>query len=288
MPPALWGLLTALGWGGADFVSRFTGGKLGVPVTLAGMMASSLFLLSLAAWHTGTVLVFPDEGWALLLGSACCLVLGTLLLYRGIVRGPISLVAPIVAAYPVWSLILAVTLGVQPSWLQWAAMLAVMGGVVAVARLGGGADAHASEAPGGLPVTIAIALAGSLCFALGLSGAQYSAPVFGEMQVLLTIRVLGASLAIGALILVPRLRRPVPLRWWPLLVLQGLLDGGAYLALLAGSETAESATASVVVASAFCVVPVVLAWIVLKERISAGQWLAIAVIVAGVAVLSAA
>ncbi|GAB5467270.1 MAG: hypothetical protein Kilf2KO_03000 [Rhodospirillales bacterium] len=288
MPPALWGLLTACGWGGADFVSRFTGGRLGVAVTLAGMMASSLLLLSLAAWHTGVELRFPSEGWPLLLGGACALVMGTLLLYQGMVRGPVSLVAPIVAAYPVWSLAIALLQGVQPSLIQWLAMISVMGGVVAVARLGGQADSAAADAPGGLPLTILISILGSLCFALGLSAAQASSATFGEMQVLLTIRLLGASLSIAALLLVPRLRRPVPWRWWPLLILQGMLDGGAYLALLAGSQSAESATATVVVASAFCVVPVVLAWIFLREHISRGQWVAIAVIVAGVAVLSGA
>ncbi len=287
MPPALWGSLTALGWGSADFLSRFTGGRLGVLTALAGMMGSSFFLLSLYAWHAGMPLRLPAEGWPALIGAALGIVIGTLLLYWGLVRGPISLVAPIVGAYPVWNIALALFEGISPSLWQWLAMVAVICGVFVVARLGGGADAKAVKAPGGVPATLVIALSSSLSIALGIAAAQSAAPRFGELQMLLAIRLFGTALTLLILMLMPRLRRPVPWRWWPVLGLQGLLDGGAYLALFAGSRSADGAHSALVVASAFCAVTVVLAWAILRERIVAGQWLAISVIVAGVAVLTA-
>ncbi len=287
MPPALWGSLTALGWGSADFLSRFTGGRLGVLTALAGMMGSSFLLLSLYAWQSGMVIALPERGWPALLGAAAGIVVGTLLLYWGLVRGPISLVAPIVGAYPVWNLAIAIAEGVAPSLTQWLAMVAVIGGVAVVARLGGGADAKAEAAPGGVPATVVIALASSLSLALGIASAHTAGPLFGELQLLLAIRLFGTLLTLTLLALMPRVRRPVPWRWWPVLGLQGLLDAGAYLALFAGSRSAEGAHSALVVASAFAAVTVVLAWAILRERIVAGQWLAILVIVIGVGVLTA-
>ena len=86
----------------------------------------------------------------------------------------------------------------------------------------------------------------------------------------------------------PFRRRPPVMqrRWWPLLALQGLLDGAGYLALLVGSEGPGSAVA-VVVASAFGAVTVVLARLFLREAMTWPQWVGIALVVGGVAVLSA-
>jgi len=287
MPPALWGSLTAVCWGSADFLSRYTGGRLGVATALAGMMFASLLLLVAYAWQSGMPLLFPAAGWLALLGTCVGIVVGTLLLYWGMVRGPVSLVAPIVAAYPVWSLAIALAEGVTPSFLQWAAMLAVMAGVVVVARLGGDADETAKGRPGGIPATVVIALLGSFAFASGIACMQTAGPLFGELQVLIAIRLFGVVVTGLALVIVPGLYRPVPWRWWPALAVQGLLDGVAYLSLLVGSRDPALAPTAVVAASTFCIVPVVLAWIVLRERIVLAQWLAVLVVVLGVAVLSA-
>ena len=76
-------------------------------------------------------------------------------------------------------------------------------------------------------------------------------------------------------------------RWLPLLTAQGLLDGGAYLAIFAGSA-ADGAAIVAVVSSAFGVVTTVLGRIFLEERITPVQWLGIALVFGGVAVLSGA
>ncbi len=287
MPPALWGALTALGWGSADYLSRFTGGRLGVLTALAGVMTSSFLLLAAYAWSQGMPLLFPAEGWPALLATCVLILVGTLLLYLGMVRGPISLVSPIVAAYPVWNLVIALADGIEPSLVQWLAMAAVLAGVVVVARLGGQAEEHAAERPGGIGFTILIAFAAAISLASGIAAMQAAAPRFGELQVLLAIRLFGVLATLGVLLVMPALRRPIPWRWWPVLALQGLLDGGAYLALLVGSRVAQDAPQTIVVASTFCIVPVMLARVFLREHISPGQWVAILVIAAGVATLSA-
>lgn len=285
MSPAIWGSITAVSWGSADFIARFTGQRLGLMTALCGMMSASCLLLLAYAFASGMPWVLEGaEPWAPL-GAGVFIVIGTLLLYLGLMRGPISVVSPIVAAYPVFSLAFAVVGGVRPELLQWGAMGGVMLGVVLVARYGGEADEAARNAPGGLPATVAISLAAAFTFALGIWFLQRAQVVWGELQCLIVIRVLGV-VATGAILLaVPRSRQPVPLGWWPVLALQGLLDGGAYLALQAGTRGADAEIA-VVVASTFCLVPVLLARIVLREAVQPLQWLGILLVVAAVAYLS--
>ncbi len=77
----------------------------------------------------------------------------------------------------------------------------------------------------------------------------------------------------------------IPMRWWPILCAQGVLDGSALLALVAGSQDATSAVTAVL-ASTFSAVTVLLARVVIREAMSWGQWLGIAMILSGVATLS--
>lgn len=286
MPAAFWGTVTAITWGSADFIARFTGGRLGLLTALCGMMAASCLLLAAYAFATGMPWVAPGEDWWAPLGAGVFIVLGTLLLYWGLVRGPVSVVSPIVAAYPVFSLTFAVLEGAHPELLQWLAMAGVLVGVAVVARYGREADSHARDRPGGLPVTVALSLGSAFTFALGIWFLQKSQPIYGELQSLIAVRVLGAFGTLLLLFLLPGHRRPVPWRWWPVLALQGLLDGGAYLALQLGSRGPDAAVA-VVVASTFCIVPVLLARIVLREAVTLPQWGGIALTVASVAILSA-
>ena len=77
----------------------------------------------------------------------------------------------------------------------------------------------------------------------------------------------------------------LPLRW-PFVGLQAGLDTLGYIAFLAGSNSAAPHI-TMVVASAFSVVAVLLARIVINEKVSKMQWAAIALIAGGTAVLSA-
>jgi len=285
MSPALWGTVTAVAWGSADFLARFTGRRLGLVAALCGMMCASCLLLVAYAFASGMPWVLTAAAWWAPLGAGVFIVGATLLLYWGLVRGPISVVSPIVAAYPLFSLIFAVIDGVRPELWQWLAMTGVMLGVLLVARYGRDADQAALRAPGGLPATLLISLASAFAFALGIWFLQRSQPVYGELQSLIAVRLVGVVATLLALLALPRHRQPVPLGWWPILALQGLLDGGAYLALQVGSR-GEGAEIAVVVASTFCLVPVILARLVLREAVTLPQWGGIALTVACIAYLS--
>ncbi len=285
MSPAIWGSITAVTWGSADFLARFTGQRLGLVTALCGMMTASCLLLLAYAFAIEMPWVLSAERWWAPLGAGVFIVGATLLLYWGLVRGPISVVSPIVAAYPLFSLVFAVIGGVRPELLQWLAMAVVMLGVVLVARYGGEADAAAKGAPGGLPATVAISVGSAFTFALGIWFLQQAQATYGELQCLIVIRLVGVASTVALLLGLPRARQRVPLGWWPLLALQGLLDGGAYLALQAGTRGA-GAEVAVVVASTFCLVPVLLARFVLREAIQPLQWAGILLVIAAIAFLS--
>ena len=285
MNPAIWGLMTALGWGGADFIARFTGRAMGHHTALFGVLLVGSLVLPLVLWQSGLPLAWDPAGWWLLLATGLGIMVATLLLYRGLARGPVTLVAPIVASYPAFNVVLEFVLGARPTALQWGAMLAVMAGVIVVARA-----AHALGHPEDLPRselhrTVAIALAASLAFAVTVAAAQHATPHYGELQTVVYARWI--SLAAICLLLLWRRERPaLPLRWWPAVLLQGMLDGGAYVALLAAGG-GEGAAIAAVVASCFAAVTVVLARLFLKEAMTWPQWGGIAVIIGGVAMLSA-
>jgi drug/metabolite transporter (DMT)-like permease len=285
MNPGLWGVLTALGWGSADFIARFTGRAMGHEVALLGMLSVGALVLTLMAWASGLSISWEPSGWWLLLLTGLGVMVATLLLYWGLARGPITVVAPLVGSYPALNVVFAVLLGVRPTTMQWGAMAVVLAGVVVVAGAARSFEDGEVVTRSHLRRTVTIALASALGFAVTVAAAQEAAKVYGEFQTVWAARWI--SLLAIALWLARRRRLPVlPRRWWPLLGLQGLLDGGAYLALLAGSHGAGAAIA-VIVASAFSAVTVVLARLILREAMSWIQWGGILFVVGGVAVLSA-
>lgn len=285
MNPALWGTLTAFGWGTADFAARFSGRALGHTNALLGMLLVGSIVLTAWVGLTGPELVWdPAASW-LLLVTGIGVMVATLLLYQGLARGPVTIVAPIVGSYPALVVAIAVLLGARPSGLQWAAMVAVMAGVIVVAWAAGGFEARGGFDRAHLRDTVAIAFASSGAFAFAISAGQAATPVFGELQTLWLSRLISLA-ALVPILLLPGRRVRLTLAWWPVLAAQGLLDSGAYLALFSGSRGAGAEMAAVT-ASAFGAITVLLARIFLREAMSGPQWGGIVLIFAGVAVLFA-
>ncbi len=298
MTAALLGIAAALGWGCADFIARYTGRGLGPATALFGMLAFSALLMSLGAWAFQVPLVWDAAGWWLLVLTGLGVMLLTLLLYWGLARGPVTMVAPIVGSYPAFSLIFALLQGIRPGLWQWLAFGAVMAGVILVSRAGNG-DLSRAEAPEGanhagadpfrqpreLRKTLLIAFGAALVYAMTVEVAQEAGETYGEVQTVWMARWI-SLLATVLYLLVRREPLRLPRRWWPLLLLQGVLDAAAYTALVAGGSGAEG-TVTAVVGSAFCAVTVLLARAILKEAVRGPQWVGIVLIVAGVATLSA-
>ncbi|MFO7478960.1 MAG: DMT family transporter [Methyloceanibacter sp.] len=282
MISALLGLTSALGLGTADFMARFSARALGAAPTYAVVLLIGSVATTIWVVVSGAELVWSPYGCAIAVAHGMSVSVMCILLYEGMARGPIAVVAPIVASHPVPVLIVNVLMGVRPSAVQWGAMAVVILGGVLISRHAI-SDAEPSQAKANR-TTILIALGACLAYVAIVLTAQTATPLIGELQTMWIGR--WAGLVFIALILaIQRAPVRVPRSWWPFVGLQGALDSLGYLAFLAGANSA-SPHVTMVVASAFSVVTVLLARVVINEQISRLQWFAIALIAAGTAILS--
>ena len=285
MNPAVFGVLTALGWGSADFIARFTGRALGHEASLFGMLSVSAVVLSVILWWVEVPIVLHLGGLWLLGLTGIGVMVATLLLYLGLARGPVTIVAPIVGSYPAVNVALAVVLGSRPSPAQWIAIAVVMAGVAVVARAARSFEDDGDYSAAALRKTIVISLASALVFAATVAAGQAAAPIYGELPTTVMARWISWLAIVVLYLAVHRTTPRIPGPWWPVLAVQGLLDGGAYVALFASGLHTKAEIAAVV-ASAFSAVTVILARVVLREAMTGPQWLGIALIVGGAASLS--
>lgn len=284
MNAALWGLIAALSWGLADFAARFTGRALGQVQALTGVLCVGAVIYVIpGAGELRTVLDDPG-GWHLLGLSGLGIMLATLFLYIGLGWGPVSIVSPIASSYPALNLVIAFLLGARPSLLQWGALLLVMLGVLVVAACAKAFENGAGYAAGHVRKTVWIAVAAACCFTLGIMTGQEAGFYYGEVVTLAVGRSIGV-LACLCLLAVRREGLRGPVSFWPLVVVQGALDGLAYLCLLLGGRGTDGVIA-VTVASGFAVVTALLARIFLQEPVTKRQWVGIFMVAFGAAVLA--
>ncbi len=286
MNAALAGGLSALCLGSADFAARFAVRAWGAANVLLGVFATSFVLLS--AWALANGIAIPAHGPGLAYAAANGLATAamTVLLYLSLARGPIAVAAPIVASHPAFVALLWVALGEAPSLIEWSGMAATVAGVIVVARAADG-----THVPGGLKPTVLLAGGACAAYVALVMGGQLAAQHQGAFEALWLGR--GFSLAATVIVLVPLSRRlglgpapAIPARAWLPLAGMGVLDAGGYLLLFAGSTGGDPAIAAVT-GSAFGAVTVLLARVVLKEKMSVMQWFGIALVTTGVAVLAA-
>lgn len=283
MISALLGLASALGLGTADFMARFSSRALGAPLTygvvlFVGALGTTIWLLV-----SDVELVWSPLGCTIAVIHGISVSVMCVLLYMGLARGPIAVVVPIVAAHPALVLAVNVLMGVRPSPVQWAAMATVIAGGILIAR--SAVSEPEPSAAGSNRTTVYIAFGACLAYAAIVLTGQAATPLIGEVQTMFIGR--WAGLGFIALILAfQRAPLRIPPNWLPFLGLQGGLDGLGYFAFLAGANTGAPHI-TMVVASAFGVVTVLLARLIIHEPVNKMQWAAIALIAAGTAVLSA-
>jgi drug/metabolite transporter (DMT)-like permease len=284
MTPVIWGGLSSLSYGTADFVAAKTGRGIGasnalffvLPVGILGILVAWPFVNPVVVWETGML-------WLVLLhGIGLAGKLQTL--YVALARGPVSMVAPIVAAHPVFVLMLFAALGIMPSTLQWIGCAVTIVGAILVAISSSSFEVTARYSHKGLQITIGLSLVCALFYTLEVVSGQIAVATYGELPTALAGRTL-AWIVLGGALLAMRGRPHAPRRWWPLLAIQGMLDGAGTLFLFAGSHGAD-APITAVIAGTFGAVTAILAWAFLKERIGPIQWGGIALIFVGVTMLS--
>jgi drug/metabolite transporter (DMT)-like permease len=288
------GLLTALSWGSADFLARFATRKIGTLRTMLYMQLAGLLLLTVAlhwlgGWgHLADGSGFRPWAWGILVGmlNTC----GTLALYRSFEIGKMSIVAPISSSYPALTMLLAATTGERLTLSRLIGFALILTGVVAVAR-GEDAPADNNTIDGQRPsnekhLGVAWALLAALSFGVmfWLLG-THAVPLIGSAQTVWIIRLTSVVLA-AAVILIARQPLALPNKGangWILGI--GLLDTSAYVLNNYGMRLEQVSVVSVL-ASLYGAVTVAFAATILGEKITKTQWLGIAAIFAGIALIS--
>jgi drug/metabolite transporter (DMT)-like permease len=274
------GLIAAVMWGFHDVCVRFVSQK-------TPLMASLLTVLVIGTvFHLGVMGVqqsalFPK---ASVLGistlSGVFFLAASLGLYGAFQRGPVKLVSPIIASYPILSIAWAAWNGVSISALQLGAVVLIILGVSLVAALSDDSDGDVPP----MGKTIAYSILASVGFAGTFALGQMASAQAGELPVTLVTRLVAiALLLIGIL----TLKLPV----WPgraalpVLSLMGLADGIALLMINSAGHLPDAQYAAVA-SSMFGLLTIVFAWIFLKERLSTVQWLGCLIAFAGIGYLA--
>src|SRR5215469_5548297 len=282
----LLGLLTAIGWGGADFTARFSTHRVGTLRTLFYMQFTGFLLLTIAmhwlgGWgHLADGSGWQPWGWGFLVGAinACA----TLSLYRSFEIGKMAVVAPLSASYPALTLLLSWMAGDHLSVARIAAIFFILFGVVVVAggeHVPGEPSARSANANTrgiGLAILAAVGF-GVLFWLLGIR----IVPRVGAVQAVWMIR-LTSSLSTASVILAAAQPMHLPrgsVRWMALGM--GTFDTLAFVLSNRGMQMEQVAIISVL-GSLYGAVTVGLAAIFLREHISRWQWAGMATIFGGI------
>ena len=267
-------LSASLTWGFADFFGPLKGRTLGALRVLVYVQLGGLVVIALIVAIRGKGPA--DLGALYAIPAATSGTLGLYAYYRGMAVGAMSIVAPIAGISAGIPVIFGIITGDRPSLWQWLGIAAALGGVFL-----------ASVEPGrGGRVAAGVGLA--LLAAIGFGGyfpPMHEAGIADFWWASLIFRMTSTSIILAAV----AIRRPslavAPIQV-PVLALIGIGDMLGNL-LFAAASTSGLVSITSVLASLYPIVTVVLARLVLKERVARSQEAGIALTLAGVALISA-
>jgi len=286
----LLGLLTALTWGGADFIARFATHRIGalrsmLYMQLTGFLLLSFLLPALGGWgHLADGSGWQPWAWGFLAGSFNAM--SGLALYRAFEIGKMAVVAPLSASYPALTLLLSWMTGDRLSTVRIAGILCTLAGVVVVAGGEKTPDENDADAVRRSGRGIGWAALAAVGFAVlfWLLGTRII-PRVGATQTVWMIR-LTSTLLTAAAILVAKQPMRLPrgeVRW--MILGMGVFDTGAFVLSNLGMKLEQVAVISVL-GSLYGAVTVGLAAVFLKEHVSRWQWMGIVTIFVGIFLIS--
>jgi drug/metabolite transporter (DMT)-like permease len=278
---AVLALASSLSWGLSDFLGGFQSRRHHV---LAVMLLSQGLALALIA--VAVLAGAPTEhdaastAWAA--GVGVLGLLGLLAFYRALAIGTMSIVAPISATGVAIPVLVGLASGERPDALQVAGIVLACAGVVLAAREAPSADAEARRA-GRASIGLAlIAAIGFGTFFAGIDRAEETADVAWVLLAARTADVL--VLVLAALALRPRM--PTAPAALGAIAAIGVFDLLANLLFVLAAGRGLLSVVGVL-GSLYPAVTVVLARLVLHERLSRAQNAGVLITLAGVVALAA-
>ncbi|OGG50549.1 hypothetical protein A3C18_01340 [Candidatus Kaiserbacteria bacterium RIFCSPHIGHO2_02_FULL_54_11b] len=284
------GLGGMMGWGLADFFAKKTIDRIGDVQTLAWAGVFGCVTFGLAALYQvavrGGQFSIPNDvlTWALLVFFGALQAAVYLFAYNGFGKGQIALLTPVFASFSgIVAIISILFLGEPTNASRILILIVIFGGIILL-----NLDVAAFRSrrisfmhvPGFREVIIATALAAlwTILWYLFVNGKDWLAYSF-YMFIFMTLAVFAMAKS-----------RRLPMRvgtrqLWLFVVLIGICETVAYLAITLGYGTTSLTSVVTVLSGGFSLPTIILAYIFLKERISPVQWAGCLLIVAGTMLL---
>ena len=270
-------LAASLSWGVGDFLAGLSSRKLQLLTVLVVSQAAGLTSLAVlvAARASGP----PEARYLLYAGLAGIAgAIGLAALYRGLAVGSMSVVAPISATAAVIPVVAGLITGERPSAAQGAGIALALAGVVLASR-----ERRADGGGRGIAEGVGLALVAAVAF--GILLVALGAASDGD-ALWATLSMRGTSftlIAVTALVVRPDLS--LGRNDLAALALIGVLDAAGN-ALFALATTESLLSVAAVLAQLYPVVTVLLARVVLGERISRPQQVGVVSAFAGIALIT--
>lgn len=272
-------LCAGLSWGSADFLNGLRSRRIPVVTVLTVTQVAGLLPIAIIVFARGRPMVSAHAaGYAALAGISA--TVGLIILYRGLARGPMGIVAPISASSALVPVTAGLALGERPTLGQGVGIGLVMVGVIWASR-----QADHREDGNGAATGVRMGLVAALGLGLALfalSKGSVDDPYWATLILRMT--------ALALLLVMTLVLRPI-VAVGPsdlaMLGVAGLLDAGA-TALFAVASTRGLLTLVGVLVNIYPVVTALLARFVLGERLSRSQRVGVSTALVGVILVTAA
>jgi len=258
----IYGLISALGWGAADFSGGLASRKSSAYQVLFLSELAGLIPLAILALLTRDPIP-PFSAWVWSALASTVGTFGMLILYRAFAEGRMTIAAPVSAllAAVVPVIFGALTEGL-PDPLTGAGFVLALAAVWIISRDGSAADLRVSLRDLRLPLLSGIFFGSYFVLIHQATKEAYFWPLVNA-RLAGTLVMLGYGLALRGPILPKR-------ESWRLALLAGVLDVGGNVFYVLASQTGRLDVAAVL-GALYPALTVLLAWLVLKEHISRSQ-----------------
>ncbi|MBS2031656.1 MAG: DMT family transporter [Deltaproteobacteria bacterium] len=275
----VFGLVAAVFWGTADFLARLAAERVGSVRTI-------FYMQCLGTLFMGCVVLVPaaQPSWPSAQVLLLAIVLGLMnvtggsLLYRALEIGTVSLVSPVSSTFSAVTAMLAIVVaGERPPMLTLFGLVLCVLGVIAASVPPKSATTISRRG-------IGLAALAALSWGISFFALRYVVRDLGPYFPVWVSRATSA-IALGLLALARRQKLPAPKGAWLFIAGIAVFDSAAFAFYNLGISAALTSVVAVI-ASLYAAWTVLLAFFILRERLGAIQWAAVAVIFLGIGLVS--
>ncbi|NUU59950.1 DMT family transporter [Paenibacillus agri] len=275
----IYGLIAALCFGLSDFMVTQATRKVQTLPALLWIQLIASFLLGGYIFMQSPHMEGNPVVWVGAAGISIVNFAGTLLLYRAFEKGTLSIVSPIGSGFAVVTAILAFIGGERLPFNSIIGVILLVLGVITVTR-SSKSDSHQATLSG-----VPEAAMASICIGFYFWAVGYFTPYLGVLLPVLITRVVQFLCAL-VLLRTKKIRLPkITLSTGFILIVAALLDSGALLSFNQGQSLAYT-TSTTALTSLYSVVTILMAGVLLKEKLAKSQWIGISIILLGVITVS--